>query len=82
MWRLYEHAVQSLLSTCLFGFRSWSHTKPHHTQINIGVLIRKLSELTYNFCNSVFTFVTSLPVVQREVTKVNTEVNKGVELRY
>jgi hypothetical protein len=28
-----------------FGICSWSHTKPHNTQINIGVLLRKLTEL-------------------------------------
>ena len=33
-WLAYfEHIVQSLLSTCLFGVRSLIHTEPHTTQI-------------------------------------------------
>jgi hypothetical protein len=29
----FEHATQSLLNTCVLDIRSWSHTKPHTTQI-------------------------------------------------
>ena len=39
-WAWYsEHGIQSLFNTCLFGICSWSHTKPHTTQIYNRYLI-------------------------------------------
>ena len=45
--------ISGTLLTCLFGIRSWSHTKPHTTS-NIGVLINKKSP--NKGCLSLITF--------------------------
>ena len=37
-WSSYfEHAIQSLLNTYLFGIHSWNHAKPHTTQIQMSL---------------------------------------------
>ena len=33
---MFEHVVQSLLNMCPCGICSWSHTKPHTTQIYVS----------------------------------------------
>ena len=44
----FEHTIQSLLKTCLFGIRSWKHIKPHTYLYTCAIKIRNRIRHAYS----------------------------------